>query len=845
MEKSIEYIQSLSKKYTEYLNNTQVLIDDLHSTDKKIINDLVETYRPKKNEKLTPVNLLRYEVYQRIQNNQKINEREILSIKKKISNKDVEFLKDFPKKKYEHFKSKSFRSWKLFSIFYSAFYTDIVKEKTLEALETICKGIKEQLKLPDLKFSFFGFDGAQNFGSNYSWLALYPKNKMSHKNAYQIFLRFDGDQFTYCIMPGTMVRTKKKEVLFKTEKIADAITYFDEKKDEFIQQNETSINIWKFSPGSQADHWDEFKSKGIMAISFKDSNVRSLDTYSSTEELAEDIGLSSESDRHSSNIIWNLESFRDANIGDIVVANQGRKTCLGVGIINGKYEYDKNKKEYKHIRKVEWVIDSKLLFEKIVFRMDTFSPTLRWSKIKEGYVEKYPDLKEQLDQLEMGKEIEVPPEPEGEDTDANYWWLNANPKMWKIDDYDVDDTIEFTVFNDKGNKRRIFEHFQNVMPGDKVIGYQTSPIKQITSLIEISRSKYQSDDGGEQAIEFVVKEFLEEPVDYSIIKNNETLKNCEPVVNNQGTLFKLKENEYEEIIDIIAEMNPTNRITKNGIGFEALTLESASAKCGVSEASFKDYIELLKENKQIVFQGAPGTGKSHIAKIIRDYLTKGDSSNADIVQFHPSYSYEDFVEGYRPTETGGLILKSGIFKKICHKAKLSKKETVLIIDEINRGDLSKIFGELLYLLEYRDEKVSLTYSPEIPFEIPDNLYIIGTMNTADRSLALIDYALRRRFSFIYLETNYSVIESHLDEAKVDVKVLIENIKKLNEQITSTPSLGRDFQIGHSYFLKDKALSLEGLAHIWKFNLEPLLNEYYFDNTNEVENLKDVLFRGIN
>ena len=116
----------------------------------------------------------------------------------------------------------------------------------------------------------------------------------------------------------------------------------------------------------------------------------------------------------------------------------------------------------------------------------------------------------------------------------------------------------------------------------------------------------------------------------------------------------------------------------------------------------------------------------------------------EVVQFHPSYSYEDFVEGYRPTVDGGLTVRDGIFKLICEKARKSGEPTVLIIDEINRGDLSKIFGELLYLLEYRGKQIKLTHNPKSSFEIPENLYLIGTMNTADRSLALIDYALRRQ-----------------------------------------------------------------------------------------------------
>ena len=271
----------------------------------------------------------------------------------------------------------------------------------------------------------------------------------------------------------------------------------------------------------------------------------------------------------------------------------------------------------------------------------------------------------------------------------------------------------------------------------------------------------------------------------------------------------------------------------------------------MTESEYNQLTSLLHRKKNVILQGAPGVGKTFIAKKLA-YAMMGqkDEERVKLVQFHQSYSYEDFIMGYRPTETG-FALHKGVFYEFCKKAEKDKdRDYFFIIDEINRGNLSKIFGELFMLLENdkRGEELQLLYS-EKAFSIPKNLYVIGMMNTADRSLAMLDYALRRRFAFFTIQPGFGTdgfrtYQTSLGQATFDR--LIERIKALNEEIKEDASLGEGFRIGHSYFcnLTKETCSDGELQAIVEYEIIPLLKEYWFDEPSKVEtwmqNLRSVL-----
>ena len=260
----------------------------------------------------------------------------------------------------------------------------------------------------------------------------------------------------------------------------------------------------------------------------------------------------------------------------------------------------------------------------------------------------------------------------------------------------------------------------------------------------------------------------------------------------------------------------------------------------LSEEQYNSLVNLLEHKKNIILQGAPGVGKTFAAeRLAWSMIGEKNNEQIELIQFHQNYSYEDFIMGYKPVENG-FQLKEGVFYRFCQKAQEEKdKKFFFIIDEINRGNLSKIFGELLMLIEkdYRNKPAKLAYDNR-PFFVPDNLYIIGMMNTADRSLALIDYALRRRFSFFEIEPNFSSdgFQKYQKDLNNDIfNQVVDKIKELNKKIYDDSSLGKGFCIGHSYFcgIENNNITEQQLRSIVDYDILPMLNEYWFDDNDKV------------
>lgn len=592
---------------------------------------------------------------------------------------------------------------------------------------------------------------------------------------------------------------------------------------EGTSTRDTGTEYWTYSPGEKASKWELCVNEKIMCIGWDD--IGNLSDFSSREEMHKKIKLhypSKGSAKNDTLAVWQFSN--EMKPGDIVFAKKGRNTIIGRGVVESDYEFDESRDDYKHIRKVNWTNIGEWLIDDSV-AMKTLTNVTR----NADYVTK-------LNNLVDGTSQEVSETEESYETaDVNYWWLYANPKYWEIDTFEVGEIQEYTAYNDKGNKRQIFKYFKAVKPGDKLVCYETHPTKRVKALCEITKGLHEDD--GFEVFNFIIQEKVTYEVPWNELILNDVFKGSEPYKAATGSLYRLTKAEYEAIIEM-AHGGKKEKYSKNDFQKEVF----------ISEDDYDSLENLLLRKKNLILQGAPGVGKTFAAKRLA-YAMMGEKDDSRVmqVQFHQNYCYEDFVMGYKPNEEGGFDLKNGIFYRFCKRASNdSERKYFFIIDEINRGNLSKIFGELLMLIEndYRDKPIHMAYRDE-EFAVPANLYIIGMMNTADRSLAMIDYALRRRFSFFEMKPGFEnpvfrkKIEKHEDP---QLESLVKAIIELNKVIENDDSLGSGFCIGHSYLcnMGDQY----NLANIVEYDIVPMLSEYWFDNNErfnqEAQKLRNAL-----
>lgn len=603
-------------------------------------------------------------------------------------------------------------------------------------------------------------------------------------------------------------RTKISDLqrfLLKQKGEKDLFEFYEELRDIIKNTNKSNMKnkVWLYAPGENAFKWDICQSESIMCIGWDE--MGNLSTYSSKEEMAiklqEIYNKPEASFKNDSLALW--EFAHEMQVGDIVLVKKGQNQIIGRGVVEGDYAFDETFPDFKNVRKMRW------------------TNVGEWKSIGKNVqktltdITKYPDYVKTLEKLFEDK------------SQKQYWWLVANPKIWSLSKTPVGEIQSYTLYNDNGNQRRIFQNFVDAREGDIIIGYEATPVKKIVAIAEVAKGA----DG--QQIYFRKNESLLNPIDYSTIKDTPELSSMEFLKNKNGSFFKLTLDEYHVLLDLIRKENP---IVANK-QFPKYTQEDFLNDVFIKSEEYVKLRSLLLTKKNIILQGAPGVGKTYSAKrLAYSIIGEKDESKFEFVQFHQNYSYEDFIMGYKPKEDGGFELKRGVFYNFCKKAQNDLgNDYFFIIDEINRGNMSKILGELLMLIEndYRGEKhqIRLAYNDEY-FSVPENLYIIGMMNTADRSLAMIDYALRRRFSFFDMipgfdSTCFKKYQENLN-SEIFNKV-IDAIKALNVEIAKDDSLGEGFCIGHSYFCNQESIDNIWLENVIEYDIAPMLREYWFDN----------------
>ncbi len=584
------------------------------------------------------------------------------------------------------------------------------------------------------------------------------------------------------------------------------------------EYKEDDKHTWIYSPGENASQWNYCIENNLMVLGY--DKLGDLDQYPYRKDISKKLTELTNKENPVNDSLAVYEFKRGIKKGDIIIAKKGTNTLLGYGtVIDNEYIYDETRNTYKNIRNVKWEKTGEWdaspvgqLVQKTLTNLNSY----------EGYADKLISIIDGTYTLE-DKENKM-------NDNENYYLVNANPKFWSFSDIKVGETIDFTSTNINGNKRSVARNYTNIKPGDKLIAYESTPIKSVVGLCEVI-----SKDENNNVILRKTEQLIN-TIPYSELKEIKEIENMEFFRVQQGSLFKLEKNEYDCIYELIRENNQSKTYPKYS---DTEFLKEVY----IDKEKYKDIVNLLNRKKNIILQGAPGVGKTFMAKrLAYSIMKEKDTSRIECIQFHQSYSYEDFIEGFRPKEEGeGFTLAKGIFYRFCKRAGNDPdpdRKYFLIIDEINRGNLSKIFGELLMLIEEdkRGEELTLAYSKE-PFSVPKNLYIIGMMNTADRSLALMDYALRRRFSFVeilpaFANDTFKEYKNNINNKYFDK--VIEIIKDLNDDIKKDPSLGEGFMIGHSYFCNLKENYEANLKSVLKYDILPMIREYWFDNKESRE-----------
>jgi 5-methylcytosine-specific restriction protein B len=595
-----------------------------------------------------------------------------------------------------------------------------------------------------------------------------------------------------------------------------------------------SKRIVKIAPGHDAQYWDDCRTGGYICVGW--DAVGDLREYESREEFRRafseafpDYAPSKATEK--ANEVWTLLELQP---GDIVLANRGTSKVLGRGeVIEPAYAYQPDRgPRYFHTVAVDW---------KDVGEWD-IEPVKRWALTTVTPVsgEQYAGISNAIagKPVTVGVRVagvEVPPDPRLEeigqilerkgqvvlygppgtgktytarrfsvwwlsqradapeahillgDRDAfrraetrlstaqaerRVWWIVANPAQWSWDRLQAEKTVTYRY-------GRLQRNYALLQPGDLVVGYSANPDKRISAIARVTKGLHA--EGEEQQIELEWVARVANGLTYDELLSDSRLSNSEPMrFRNQGTLFALTADEADYLLALLQERNTE------------LPIESGDGE---------------------------GIGQ----------LTR--------VTFHPSYTYEDFVEGYKPIPTGtgqlDLRLTDGVFKRVCRAAQADPdRPYLLVVDEINRGNIPKIFGELITLLENdkRGMTVVLPQSRET-FAVPPNVYLLGTMNTADRSIKLLDAALRRRFAFIELMPEPETLAG----GRVRDMDLAAFLAGLNSRIAATE--GREKQIGHSFLLTSRGepVSSEAdFAQRFRYEILPLLQEYSYEDYAELE-----------
>jgi len=821
MKKSVEYILNIASKMHALNKDEDFIIKELCGLTKPQLNSLLEGVPVNdKSKEPEKINKIRAEVLKHL-------------IKfEDISRDDIERIKADVNATYD---TNILQSWKsYFKLFYVFFYSDyktIVEKKLNEISEALIKGLGLD---GQVKSKVVGFDGAQNFGKDEAWIALYNKKQPNQSTSLQLFINFSAKQLSYGLFEHL---SENKYLTKKTQPVESVdetkLLNFLRQSEEEILSDDLYISYWKFAPGEQACFWDEMYQKGIASIGWGNSDF----TGKKKSEIRKILGINPADKARYDGIIENINNLKT---GDLIFAFDGRKKVVGYGKVRSEALYSEEcliaESDHHNYVRVDW---QKLEGGKALKKMVVYDALADISTRKRELDEEVlADLNESEVTVEKSEEKKV-------DMSLNQI-LYGPPGTGKT--YNTVKKAVDICRSDKVDFPACEEHKSS---GHNIECYECS--KEAYKLLK-----------QEKRIEFVT---FHQSYGYE-----EFIEGIKPVLSDEDDSAGLSYKLEHGLLKKIAERSKTNYINAQHVSVDQVDIEGLINDFAIdaNEKIERGDPPLLTVEHGFKNKSYFGEVKFDLDGNFKSFVTTGSVKNQSltrsiIIRDYQSF-YDGLIKGYKDIKPsfksqasfhGNGIYYYQLFltlKEFQGKSEdrylIGKSEKlqpyVLIIDEINRGNMSKIFGELITLIE--DDKrlgASNEMTVRLPvsgdeFGVPKNLHIIGTMNTADRSIAMMDTALRRRFEFVEMMpetnvfdvfTNKGVIEIKINDGSFDfnLKTMLETINQRIEVLYD-----REHTIGHAYFmsLKDQP-TIEKLASIFENKVIPLLAEYFFEDWEKI------------
>ena len=627
---------------------------------------------------------------------------------------------------------------------------------------------------------------------------------------------------------------------------------------------EQERGYWLYVPGEGAGKWEEFRTAGIMALNW--DRIGDPTSYPNEEAVIEalEAGYGDWGGRPTGAAGMIRDFTRTMRPGDVVYARRGPTEIIGRGVVRSEFRYDDARPAYRCVRDIEWTHVGSWLLDRRVGAVSLQRVTENTSYNPAQLESLFRDRNASGASTASARAQGVGDSNQAKKHELQHWLYTPGEGAARWEEFrtagimalnwdrvgdlasfpDKESLLDalYTHYGDWGGRPRkaadsVWDYIHAMKPGDIV--YVRRSFNEIVGRgVVRSDYRYDEDRSSFRAVRDVEWTHVGSwPLEQRIgrLMLQRLTENTKYTPDQLNALIGIEDSHSPSSVDERSGNNDLDEADEHYTSADFLD------EVFLRPEDLEQMLGLLRRKKNLILQGAPGTGKTFAAKrLAYALMSQADDSRVEVVQFHQSTAYEDVVVGLRPTAEGGFAAAEGVFARFCRRAAADPgRDYVFIIDEINRANISKAFGELLMLIEaeHRGEALRLPVSGEL-LSVPKRLHIIGMMNTADRGLALIDYALRRRFAFFEMRPalDHPGFLRHVEAVgSARLEALVDVVRRLNQRIAEDEALGPGFQIGHSYLClpaagpENPAGSDADVTSVVRYELEPLVREYWFDN----------------